>query len=183
MEAIYSSAWDTFIRQPLPALHPWLLYAGSTTEALKQLSHHQLVINVIKQAWELPTQAEADYLHCREGETVFVREIYMEGLNEHWMFCRSIFPKKTLTGEDGQLFTQLNNCPLGKILYKNGQWKRSSFDYMEVARGNALYEDAVKPLTAAPDTLWARQSHFSHGPKIILISEVFLPELLKHPIP
>lgn len=168
--------------QPLPALHPWLRYTGSTTEAFKKFSHNQLEIHVVQQAWELPTPEEAEYLKCREGETVFVREIYMQGLDEHWLFCRTLFPKKTLTGEDQQ-FTTLNTCPLGHILFNNPRWQRSSFDFEEQHAGDKLFDKASATLATTPPSLWVRRSHFSMSNKIIFVQEVFLPDLFTHPAP
>lgn len=161
------------------SLKRWLTCRHSTTALMKQLSNQQLNIEVLHQGFEYPLFDEKNYLKSRPRETVFVREIFMRGGNERWMFCRTLFPKKTLTKEH-QAFATLNNTSLGEVIYKNPEWVRSPFQFQQLYSEHALFKKMLTYNASITAPVWARRSHFACKDKMILIHEIFLTDLIKH---
>jgi chorismate--pyruvate lyase len=82
------------------------------------------------------------------------------------MYARSVFPESTLQGNTRYLRYALDERPLGDLLYRDPTLKRTDF---EIACLKDIY---LQPL-------WARRSAFFIQNKPILLTEVFMPALLR----
>jgi chorismate--pyruvate lyase len=88
-----------------------------------------------------------------------------------------VLPRASLRGAWNGL-GRLGNKPLGATLFANPKVKRTPLSYKKLTSNHALYQHAVQHLTDKPSYLWARRSIFSLSCANIMVTEVFLPQLL-----
>ena len=93
------------------------------------------------------------------------------------MFAHSVLPRGSLRGAWNGL-GRLGNKPLGATLFANPKVKRTPLSYKKLTPNHALYQHAIQYLTQKPSYLWARRSIFSLNCANIMVTEVFLPQLL-----
>ncbi|EAR62518.1 chorismate--pyruvate lyase family protein [Neptuniibacter caesariensis] len=165
----FDTRW-TSLRRPFEQAAPqawrsWLTDAGSLTQRLVKLSKGNFRVEVIRQGWLRPTRSEAKALGMTERQFALVREVQLIGNDQPWVFARSIIPAQTLTGSQRQL-RMLGNRSLGTLLFTDPTMRRGP---LQISRLKTRDHHEV----------WARRSIFYLSDKPLLVSEVFLPELLK----
>ncbi|MCP8901010.1 chorismate--pyruvate lyase family protein [Gilvimarinus xylanilyticus] len=155
----------------LPAgVRPWLLDPGSLTRKLRQLSHNQLSVHILRQSWGRPRLSEARALGVDITQHGLIREVILCGpYEEPWVYARSLFPAASLTGSLRHL-RQLDNRPLGGYLFSHPHLGRSPLSVAALPPGSGVPESLQ-----GDKLLWGRRSVFSLKGKQLLVSEVFLP--------
>lgn len=159
------------------ALQSWMLHSGSFMEKLRSQGMLHTTVQVVRQDWEVPQLDESNRLGLNPNTTALIREVLISEGSKHWMFARSIFPREILTGEEEQL-ANLENRPLGTLLFKGGKWQRSAFEFYCVTPNSHWHTYIAKTcgdLKQIP--VWSRQSTFSFQEKKLLLTEVFLPDI------
>jgi len=168
-EQSFDTRWLSLRRpfqQAVPkAWRSWLTDSGSLTQRLVKLSHGDFRVEVVRQGWFRPTRSEANALNMCHRQFALVREVQLIGQGQAWVYARSIIPAKTLTGSQRQL-RMLGNRSLGSLLFTDKTMRR---DPLQVSQLRLLDKQQV----------WARRSVFYLSNKPLLVSEVFLPQLLK----
>jgi len=156
--------------------HHWLIDNGSLTLRLQQRYADFAVIPVLV-TYAKPFLDEAASLTIPSRKTALIREVLLMGNNQAVVFAHSVKPRKSLRGRWLGL-RRLGNKPLGASLFANPQVQRTALSYKRLSRHHALYQHAAKGLSDRPPYLWARRSVFSLNCTNILVTEVFLPQLL-----
>jgi chorismate--pyruvate lyase len=169
------SAW---LVNPILAgrLKPWLIEKGSLTLRL-QKRYTVFDVNPVNVRYAKPIFDEALRLVLPSYKTALIREVLLLGNHQSVVFAHSVLPRTSLRGEWNGL-GKLGNKPLGEALFANPQVKRAPLRFKKLAPHHVLYQHAVKHLSTKPDYLWARRSVFSLNCASILVTEVFLPQLL-----
>ena len=139
---------------------PWLQDKHSFIQRLKKHGVLQPQISVLKQQRACPSELERQVLGISPRQNAFIREVLIHSENKHWMVARTVIPQKTLTGAERQL-QYLADRSLGSVIFKNPHLQRSEFDYF-----------------CLDEELWGRRSVFTIRHKLILLSEVFLRDIL-----
>jgi chorismate--pyruvate lyase len=154
----------------------WLIEADSLTARLQQRYTDFFVqpvhISVHKARYE-----EAVLLNIPAHKNARIREVLLFGNAQPVVFAHSVLPRKALQGAWRRL-GKLGNKPLGAVLFANPNVKRTPLSYKKLSAQHVLYQAAVKHLSTKPDSLWARRSIFSLNGANIMVTEVFLPELM-----
>jgi len=140
----------------------FLLNPGSMTDQLRKLKP-SFGLKVLKEGYEAPTQSEQQLLAMKD-KIAFVRESELYSDDGVWMYGRSIFPPSTLSGNE-QVFTALGNRSMGDILFNDSRVRRSAFEFATLHHQGCLY--------------WIRRSIFFVEEKKILLTEFFMPALIK----
>lgn len=94
------------------------------------------------------------------------------------VFARSVLPKSSLYGP-WRALASLGRQPLGTALFAKLHVVRAPLHYRKLAPAHMLYRHATASLATRPAYLWARRSVFWRGNAPILVTEVFLPGMLK----
>ena len=142
----------------------WLTDAGSLTARLHAASNGDLRVSVLQQRLEVPKFSERQLLAIADRQRALVREVLLYGVDQPWIYARSILPLKTLTGRLKKL-GQLSNQPLGEILFKDPKMRREPVQF-------ACFE----PPSIGEQAIWGRRSVFRLDNKPLLVAEVFLPD-------
>lgn len=165
----FDTRWTSFRRpfeQAAPQLwRSWLTDSGSLTQRLVKLSRGDFRVDVVRQGWTRPTRSEAKALGMNSRQFALVREVQLIGKGQPWVYARSIIPAQTLTGAQRQL-RMLGNRSLGTLLFTDPTMRRGPLQISSLR-----LTDKRK--------VWARRSVFYLSEKPLLVSEVFLPELLR----
>jgi len=150
------------------------LYAdrGSLTERLTALSGGRFAVEVLAQGWQPLRPDECQALDVAPASPGWVREVWLRGADEPWVFARSVAAREALEAADFDL-AALGDRPLGHWLFQAPAFVRGP---LEACR----YPQAWLPENTEPTACWARRSVFRRAPLAILVSEVFLPAFWPH---
>ena len=77
-----------------------------------------------------------------------------------------------------RLLLTLGTRPLGAALFADPRVTRRPLRFRQIRRGHALYDAASRLIDGAPACLWARRSLFVFRGSRLLVTEVFLPDIL-----
>jgi len=116
----------------------------------------------------------------RGGRRTFalVREVYLLCRRTPVVFAHSVIDPRSLRGTWRELIG-LGSRPLGAALFADPRVRRYPLRQKKLGRHHELYRRACAALTARPPFLWARRSLFMLHKSPILVTEVFLPGILK----
>lgn len=154
----------------------WLIETGSLTARL-QRRYANFAVKTVRLSHAKPLQDEAILLHSPIYKAALVREVLLMGNQQPVVFAHSVLPRASLRGP-WQGLGKLGNKPLGATLFVNPKVKRTPLSYKKLLPNHALYRSAVFHLAQKPAYLWARRSVFHLNCANILVTEVFLPQLL-----
>lgn len=113
----------------------------------------------------------------RRGHAL-VREVYLYCRRTPVVFAHSVITPRSLRGPWRRL-AGLGNRPLGAALFADPRIRRHPLRQNKLNAHHELYRRAVAALASPPPFLWARRSLFVLHKSPILVTEVFLPGILK----
>ena len=145
----------------------WLFDEGSLTRRLTRLSIDHFSVTPLFEGWQPLRDDECQALGIAAGAEGWVREVYLRGHGQPWVFARSVAARSALQGS-GLNLAELGSRSLGELLFSDRAFDRGA---MQVCR----YPAAWLPAEACAERLWGRRSCFSRGALGVLVAEVFLP--------
>ena len=155
-------------------LQTCLFQEGSLTRYLQQHCKGLFQVEPETEAWQTPMPDEVELLSLTDSEEVFVRESWLKSDEQRLVYARTVIPKTTVQGE-GNKFTKLGKKPLGEILFADDTTYRSSIRYAKISNDCDLFKLVSNKTN---EDIWGRQSLFFMQKKPLLITEVFLPDLV-----
>lgn len=158
------------------AYRPWLVDAGSLTQRL-QARCARFSVTHVTQRWGMPQSDESTLLGLRPHHRAWLREVCLNCDGHPAVFAHSVLPRTSLRGVWHRL-ARLGARPLGAALFGNAAVVRTPLEYRKLLPRHTLYQRAVAMLQDRPASLWARRSVFTLQGASILVTEVFLPEVL-----
>lgn len=159
------------------AFRPWLLDRGSLTQRLRARSQ-AFAVRGVSQQWARPQPDEARLLGMRPHHSALLREVSLCCDGQPVIFAHSVLPRRSLRGAWHGL-GRLGARPLGEALFANPAVVRATLSYRKLSATSALFRRAAAGLSEVPQSLWARRSVFLLQDAPILVTEVFLPGVLK----
>jgi len=158
------------------AYRPWLIERGSLTRKLQQASK-VFAVRPVQFCRCKPLPDEAQQLKLRPWHRAWVREVYLDCNHKPAVFAHSVLPIGSLRGS-WQNLGRLGSRSLGSALFSNPLVRRTPLTFRKLSKQHPLYDKAVLQLKSAPPELWARRSVFHLGSSTILVTEIFLPQVL-----
>jgi len=178
-----ASTRQRWLNKPIQAnkLQLWLIDNGSLTARLKQC-FKRFAVEPVTLKYAKLMQDEAILLHQANYQVALIREVLLIGDHQPVVFAHSVLLRASLRGAWNGL-GRLGNKPLGATLFANPKVKRTALSYKKLTPNHVLYQHATRHLTQSSEMktlsyLWARRSIFSLGCANIMVTEVFLPQLL-----
>ncbi|MDF0733370.1 chorismate lyase [Pseudomonas entomophila] len=147
----------------------WLFDQGSLTRRLTRLSHDHFRVTPLFEGWQALRDDECAALGLATGEQGWVREVYLRGHEQPWVFARSVASRKALERGGLDLET-LGNRSLGELLFCDQAFIRHPIEV-------CTYPQAWLPADVAGAGLWGRRSRFERDGLQLLVAEVFLPAM------
>jgi chorismate--pyruvate lyase len=157
---------------PTAAGRDWLFNEDSLTRRLTALSANGFSVTPLQEGWQRLRNDECSALGVASGSQGWVREVYLRGHGQPWVFARSVAARSVLEGS-GLALEQLGSRSLGELLFSDRAFDRGE---LQVCRYPSLW----LPAEVRSERLWARRSCFSRGPLGVLVAEVFLPTFWQH---
>jgi len=140
-------------------------------------------VQLLRQGLAVPTADEASAMGLRRGRLVWVREVTLFCDRQPLVFAHSVLPQRPRGPMTGWL-KRMGERSLGALLFSHHGFQRSPIEFRRLDRRHRLFQPAVAALaspTNTPMTLWSRRSRFTFGKQNILVTEIFSPELARHP--
>lgn len=158
------------------SLAPWLRDCGSLTQRIQQrcekFSVHKLSSGLARIARD-----EAALLGIAPQQLAYAREVLLYADGQPVVFAHSACARQHLRGAWAAV-GGLGNQPLGALLFAHPLVERQPLHYKALRASHPLYQRAVALLAEPPARLWARRSLFYLHGAPLLVTEVFLPEIL-----
>ncbi|TAN85583.1 MAG: chorismate lyase [Gallionella sp.] len=159
------------------ALAPWLHDHGSLTKRIQQRCTHFTVRNVHGGLARIAPD-EAALLGIAPHQLAYSREVFLYADDQPVVFAHSACARQHLRGAWAAV-RGLGNKPLGALLFAHPLVERRPLHYRALRCAHPLYKRAATVLVDPPGRLWARRSLFYLHSAPLLVTEVFLPEILR----
>jgi chorismate--pyruvate lyase len=162
--------WQTAAQlQPAPTTveQQWLFDQESLTRRLTQLSHDDFSVTPLQEGWQTLRGDETHALGVPDQSQGWVREVFLRGNGQPWVFARSVASRSALQ-DSGLALDTLGSRSLGELLFSDHAFLRGE---LEACRYPAVW----LPETVRSEHLWARRSCFRRNNLAVLVAEVFLP--------
>ncbi|WP_252273710.1 chorismate--pyruvate lyase family protein [Pseudomonas subflava] len=157
---------------PTPLLRNWLFDQGSLTRRLTTLSADRFAVQPLQQGWQVLRADECAALRVPAGSMGWVREVFLLGIGQPWVFARSVAARQALEGSGFEL-GKLGSRSLGELLFSDRAFTRGE---LHACR----YPAAWLPPQVRAEQLWGRRSCFRRDGLGVLVAEVFLPAFWDH---
>lgn len=167
-----------WIKKPINSsvYRSWLIDSGSLTKRLQSRSD-DFFVKPSRHQYSKPQVDEALQLGLTRRQNALLREVHLYCDGQPVVFAHSVLPQRSLRGEWLGL-GRLGNKPLGAALFMNPKVMRTQLEFKKLSNQNALYRRSVAHLAEKPKAVWARRSIFKLKRAAIMVTEVFLPEVL-----
>jgi chorismate lyase len=113
----------------------------------------------------------------RSRSRVLVREIFLRCHDTRVVFAHTVLDPADLRGP-WRSVAKLGTRPLGAALFADPRIERHPLTSRKLGRHHELHRRLRAHLPSVPSALWARRSLFRLHGSPILVTEVFLPEIL-----
>ncbi len=159
------------------ALVPWLRDHGSLTQRIQQRCG-QFAVHNVNSGLDRIALDESALLGIAPRQLAWSREVFLYADQQAVVFAHSACADKHLSGS-WQALRTLGNKPLGALLFSHPLVSRQPLHFKSLHPHHPLYRNATALLPDAPQRLWARRSLFYLHNAPLLVTEVFLPGILK----
>jgi len=157
----------------------WLRDNGSLTSRIQQRCK-KFNVQPIHSGLMRAARDETALLNLPSQQKIYTREVYLYADNKPIVFAHSVVATQHLRGA----WRSLNNLgmrPLGALLFSHPLVHRAPLHYQALNPHHVLYQRAVRELKIKPAKLWARRSIFTLHGAPLLVTEIFLPDILALP--
>jgi chorismate--pyruvate lyase len=169
--------WLKFIPSVETGYAPWLHDRGSLTLRIQQRCEKFHVQNVYN-GLAMSNQDEFSILKIPRQQHIYTREVFLYADNRPVVFAHSVVAAKHLRGAWHTL-QHLGSRSMGSLLFTHPLVQRAPLRFRALIPDHPLYRSAAKSLDIPAPRLWARRSVFTLHDAPLLVTEVFLPGILK----
>ena len=166
---------------PAPAAagryRPWLTDPGSLTARIKARCD-DFAVRVVFQGLRRPDRDERFVFAHRGRARVLVREVFLCCGDTPVVFAHTVLDPHDLCGV-WRSVAKLGNRPLGAALFADPRIHRYPLRSRKINWHHDLQRRLARHGTQVNQSLWARRSLFRLHASPILVTEVFLPEILR----
>lgn len=159
------------------ALTPWLHDHGSLTQRIRQRCDEFRVQNLYD-GLAAAVRDEPALLGVANRQRVYTRDVFLLADQQPVVFAHSVVAAHHLRGA-WQALQHLGDRSLGSLLFTHPLVERAPLRYRALKPNHPLYRRAAVALDVPPSRLWARRSLFTLYGAPLLVTEVFLPEVLE----
>jgi chorismate--pyruvate lyase len=158
-------------------LAPWLRDRGSLTQRIQQRCTH-FAVRGVRSGLARIALDESALLGIAPQQLAYSREVFLYADGQPVVFAHSALADVHLRGVWSALRT-LGSKPLGALLFAHPLVERKPLHYRALRNTHPLFKRAAGILSDPPHRLWARRSLFYLNGAPLLVTEVFLPAILR----
>lgn len=173
---MYSKNWqyftlDDYFNIPHKYIN-WLIRPYVLSKALRRICN-EFSVQLISQEFGFLNDDETEVLNGAPFEMGLVRQTFLKGDGNTYVYARVVIPKQTYISNK-EMLRIIGEKPIGEnFLYNNPKMSRSIFQIKLLKPHHQLYKNAVNFTDEKPPELWARRSVFHLDNDPLVISEVF----------
>lgn len=161
-----------------PRLASWLTEPGSLTARCERASR-RFRVRVLAQGRGRPLADEAKLLGLPPGMgRAWVREVLLECDGVPVIYAHTVLAAEP-RGRMTRWLAGLGSRSLGSLLFSHPGFSRGPIEFRPLDGRHPLFRRAAGMVGRDPPRLWARRSAHSLGNQSVLVTEVFLPALLR----
>jgi len=161
-----------------PDLASWLTEPGSLT-ARCEGACRRFRIRLLAQGQGRPTPDEMELFRLRPGQRTWIREVLLECDGVPVIYAHTVLPL-AFRGRLARWLAGLGSRSLGSLLFSHPGFCRGPIQFRRLDRRHPLFARAARAADPAPaGHLWARRSTHSLDGQAVLVTEVFLPPILR----
>ncbi|WP_262966082.1 chorismate--pyruvate lyase family protein [Methylobacter psychrophilus] len=165
------------LRHKIPEnIQSWTYESGSLTQRLRNYYGAGVAVKVLLQRWQTPFLSERRLLKLPEHQYSLIREVLLHVNGKPLILARTIIPASTVKTAKSNL-SKLGSRPLGEIIFSYPKLERIAMDITLINPStwtqSALTEVDIK------QPIWGRRTVYAIAHQQMLVSEFFLPEILK----
>ncbi len=161
---------------------PWLSDTGSLTQKIERAIGQKLEVVVLSDCRQNLNSDESRYFHfkirrCR------VREVLLCANQVPLVMAHSIIPTASSCGSNHPIL-RLGKRPLGAVLFAKTHQHSKQKARREIAhldQKNTLWKKCFNRFKELPSPVWSRRTLYQLKGHPLLVTEVFLPSLLRYP--
>lgn len=173
----YDKFWNGTVLGCETGLAPWLRDHGSLTLRIQQRCA-RFAVHGVRSGLARIALDEAALLGVAPQHLAWSREVFLYADGRPVVFAHSACARQHLRGAWSAV-SGLGNRPLGALLFAHPLVERKPLHYRALRSTHPLYRRAIAALNDPPGRLWARRSLFYLHDAPLLVTEVFLPEILR----
>ncbi len=158
-------------------LSKWVRDRGSLTERI-MAKCGDFGVRHVANRYARVNRDEARRIGMNPKTFALVREVYLCCGDKPVVFAHSVAARASLKGPWRNL-AALGQKSLGSAFLSNPRVKRDDLEFLPISKRHPLYAKSCRFMARRPTRLWARRSLFGLGRREILVTEVFLPEILE----
>ncbi len=162
---------------PTGPLRAWITDRGSLTA---RIVDHFADFNLrrLQQTRAQPLADERRALGIRRTERVVLREVLLRDAGRALVFAHTVVHPRDLRGAWRGL-SRLGSRPLAEMLFHDPTVSRMPIEYRRIDGRHRLCQLACAAAGIERQALWARRSVFLKNGRPLLVTEVFLPDLIE----
>lgn len=165
------------IRHTLPKnVQSWTYEPGSLTQRLRDYYGDTIAVKILLQQWNTPFLTERRLLDLPENKYSLIREVLLHADGKPLILARTIIPAKTIKVAKSNL-AHLGSRPLGEVIFSYPKLERIEMDVTLITPStwnqSAINEAHIN------QPIWGRRTVYAIAQRQMLVSEFFLPEVLK----
>ncbi len=153
----------------------WLFDSSSLTARLVAACPGKFRVEVLSVDKTTPTPDEILSLKLRFRSRAIIRQVILYCDEKPLVYARTIIPMTSLRGPLRGL-AKLGNKPLGAVLFADKTMQRSEMEVTALKPGSICYKWTKN---IGDQTIWGRRSVFKLSKRPLLVSEFFLPGVIK----
>ncbi len=154
----------------------WVFESGSLTQRLRNFYGAGVGVKIMFQQWQPPFLSERRLLRLPEHKYSLTREVLLHINGRPLILARTIIPETTIKAAKSNL-SRLGNRPLGEIIFSYPKLERIAMDVTLI--NLPTWSPLAKLEAGISSPIWGRRTVYAIAQKQMLVSEFFLPEILR----
>jgi len=164
----------------LPAkVRDWAALETSMTARVGKVGGCDITVDVLRQARGPLHTDERGFFDAPPAANGVVREVCLKAGAEPLLVARTVFTSRRL--EDHPTIRKLGNHALGTLLFADGKPPHTARQVIQLDQSSPLWALVRQRHAPVRANYWARRTLFWLFDAPLLVTEIFLPELLNHP--
>lgn len=169
--------WTRLAPPHTDPLRPWLTYPGSLTWRIVAHSR-RFAVEVVARRLRFPNDDEYRVLGRPAHKLAYVREVVLHADGKPVVMAHSIVARADLHGA-WRPVAGLGTRPLAEVLFADKRVRRGAFQFARIGPRHPLGVRARHLLGVGFGTLRARRSLFHLEGRPLMVTEVFMPQILE----
>jgi chorismate--pyruvate lyase len=157
-------------------VYSWITESNSLTQRLRDFYGDTVKVSLLFHQWKKPFLNEAHHLQIHYQHYSLIREVLLSVERKPLILARTILPKQTIQRTNGHL-SNLGTRPLGDVIFSYPRLQRLKTELCWVSKTG--WSKALQQQLSIEQSIWGRRNVYLFQQQPLLVSELFLPEVLK----